>query len=66
MSQRESNLVWLRDIVEHLASAQQRLEWTDDPETTRLVTEQMLRDLERCRRLCEMMHRRSASLQEAV
>ncbi|HZY84760.1 MAG TPA: hypothetical protein VFE78_08010 [Gemmataceae bacterium] len=66
MSQRESNLVWLRDILEHLSAAQQRLEWCDDPETTRLVTEQMLRDLERCRRLCETMHRRGAALQGAV
>ena len=66
MSQRESNLVWLRDILEHLASAQQQLEWSDDPETTRLVTEQMLRDLDRCRRLCETIHRRSAGLQAAV
>ena len=66
MSQRESNLVWLRDILEHLAVAQQRLEWSEGPETTRLVTEQMLRDLERCRRLCETMHRRSAGLPAAV
>ena len=66
MSQRESNLVWLRDILEHLAAAQQQLEWSDDPEATRLVTEQMLRDLERCRRLCEALHRRYASLPAAV
>jgi hypothetical protein len=66
MSQRESNLVWLRDILEHLSASQQRLEWCDDAETARLVTEQMLRDLERCRRLCETMHRRSAALQGVV
>jgi hypothetical protein len=66
MSQRESNLVWLRDILEHLSAAQQRLEWSDDPEAHRLVTEQMLRDLERCRRLCETLHRRTASLPAAV
>jgi hypothetical protein len=66
MSQRESNLVWLRDILEHLAAAQQRLEWSDDPEAHRHITEQMLRDLERCRRLCETLHRRSVGLQPAV
>ena len=66
MSQRESNLVWLRDILEHLSAAQQQLEWSDDPEVHRLVTEQMLRDLERCRRLCETLHRRSVGLQYAV
>src|SRR5258708_4156743 len=28
MSQREANLLWLRDILEHLKDCQQQLEWT--------------------------------------
>ena len=32
MSQRESTLLWLRDILEHLTANQQRLEWTTDRE----------------------------------
>jgi hypothetical protein len=59
MSQRESNLLWLRDILEHLASSQRQLEWAEDPETIRLLTENMLRDLGRCQRLCEALRRRS-------
>ncbi len=58
MSQREANVVWLRDLLEHLTECQKQLEWTDDPELVRLVTETMLRDLERSRRLCENIHRR--------
>ena len=58
MSQREVNLLWLRDILEHLTSTRQRLEWTQDFETTRLLTESMLRDLERCQRLCESLNER--------
>jgi hypothetical protein len=61
MSQREANLLWLKDILEHLTSYQQQLEWTDDPDTIRLVTENMLRDLERCQRLCESLQHRSAT-----
>jgi hypothetical protein len=61
MSQREANLLWMRDILEHLTSYQQQLEWSDDPDTTRLVTENMLRDLERCQRLCESLHQRCAA-----
>jgi hypothetical protein len=59
MSQRETNLLWLRDILEHLSASQKQLEWAEDNETIRLVTENMLRDLERCHRLCEVMHQRS-------
>jgi hypothetical protein len=61
MSQRDVNLLWLRDILEHLTSTRQRLEWTEDRETTRLLTESMLRDLERCQRLCESLHERALS-----
>jgi hypothetical protein len=64
MSQRDANILCLRDTLEHLSVSQQRLEWTDDPEALRLITENMIRDLVRCQRLCESM-RRSCSL-EAV
>ena len=57
MSQRESNLLWLKDLLEHLMACQQQLEWAEDNETIRLLTETMLADLERCKRLCEMMYR---------
>ena len=59
MSQRESNLLWLKDLLEHLTTCQQQLEWAEDNETVRLLTETMLADLDRCKRLCETLHRRS-------
>jgi hypothetical protein len=59
MSQRQSNLLWLKDLLEHLCACQQQLEWTEDSETVHLVTETMLRDLECCRRLCEALNRRA-------
>lgn len=65
MSQRESNLLWLRDMLEHLTVCQQQLEWAKDAETVQVITESMLRDLENCRRLCEAMQRRP-TLQHAL
>lgn len=62
MNQREMNLLWLKDTLEHLSANQHLLEWSEDPRTIQLVSEAMLRDLERCRRLCEMLHRRSLEL----
>ena len=59
MSQRERNLIWLRDVLENLRSCQQQLEWAEDPRTVDLVTETMLRDLECCRRLCDGLHQRA-------
>ncbi len=59
MSQRESNLLWLKDLLEHLTTCQQQLEWAEDNETIRVLTETMLADLDRCKRLCETIQRRT-------
>ena len=63
MSQRETNLLWLRDMLEHLAATQKRLEWAEDSEMINVLTETMLRDLQRCERLCETLRQRSLARQ---
>jgi hypothetical protein len=65
MSQRESNLIWLKDILEHLSGCQQQLEWTEDAQAIHVLTETMLRDLDCCRKICETLQRR-ALYREAV
>ena len=57
MSQRESNLLWLKDMIEHLSACHQQLQWTEDPDTIQMLAETMLRDLESCRRICESVRR---------
>ena len=59
MSQREANLLWLKDLLDQLAARRRQLEWAEDANTAHLLTEAMLRDLESCRRLCEQLQRRS-------
>jgi hypothetical protein len=59
MSQRDSNLVWLKDMLEHLTECQQQLQWAEDTDSVHLLTETMLRDLESCRRICEAFQQRS-------
>ena len=59
MSQQRSNLLWLRDMLEHLGDCRQQLEWADNGEAVRVLTESMLRDLDCCRRLCESLQRRA-------
>jgi hypothetical protein len=58
MSQRSANLLWLRDMLEQLSACQKQLEWSDDAETVRLLIDNMLRDLERCQRVCETLRQR--------
>jgi hypothetical protein len=58
MSQREANILWLKDLLEHLSVCQKQLEWADDSKTITLLTEKMLRDLESCQRLCSTLHNR--------
>jgi hypothetical protein len=58
MSQRESNLLWLHDMLEHLVQCQQQLAWAEDEEAVQVLTETMLRDLESCRRLLSDTMRR--------
>lgn len=66
MAQRQANLLWLKDMLEHLSACQQQLLWTEDADSVCVLTESMLRELDSCRRLCEDMHRRASNLPQAV
>lgn len=57
MSGRESNILHVRDILEHLSFCQKQLEWAEDRETIAILTETMLRELARCQRVCSTIHR---------
>jgi len=59
MTQRESHLLWLKDLLEHLHDCREQLEWADDPETARLLLDSMMRDLERGKSLCEAIKLRT-------
>ena len=66
MSQRDTNILWLKDVLEHLSESRQQLEWAEDDESVQLLTETMLRDLDCCRRLCENLKRRANNLMHAL
>jgi hypothetical protein len=59
MSQREATMLWIKDILDHLQHCHQQLDWTSDGATIDVLTQSMLRDLERCRRLIEDWQRRT-------
>lgn len=59
MSQRESRLLWLKDVIEHLRESHEQLEWTDDPESTSLLLDRMIQDLECGKRICAELRMRT-------
>lgn len=64
MSQRDTRLLWLRDMLGQLSACQRQLQHTRDAEMICVLTDNMIRELESCRRLCQELQRR-ASLQQA-
>jgi hypothetical protein len=56
VSQRQSDLLHLRDTLEHLHLCQQQLTLTDEPDAIEYLTDTMLHGLDQCRRLCRNIH----------
>jgi len=65
VSQRDTKLLWLSDMLDHLKACQQQLQWAESPETVHVLTETIMRELECCRRVCEALRQRSP-LQHAL
>lgn len=53
MRDRGTTLLWIKDLIEHMNSCQQQLEWAGDGPTESYLTDSLLVDLTECRRLCE-------------
>jgi len=60
MSQRQSDLLRMRDMLEHLHLCHQQLEFAEEPEAVTYLTDTMIRNLEGCRRLCKNLYRLTA------
>jgi hypothetical protein len=58
MTKHENNLIWLKDMLEHLSDSREQLEWAQEGFALRMISETMLRDLDCCKRLCESLRRR--------
>jgi hypothetical protein len=58
MDRLETNMIWLKDMLEHLSDSREQLKWAHDSFAVSMITESMLRDLDCCRRLCESLRRR--------
>ena len=53
MRDRQTTLLWMKDIIEHMSRCHEQLQWAGDGPGESFLTEAMLVDLSECRRLCE-------------
>lgn len=58
MRNRQSTLVWMKDLIDHLNRCHEQLQWASDGRTEAFLTESMLVDLSECRKLCEQLQDR--------
>jgi hypothetical protein len=55
MPNRQTTLLWMKDLIEHMAKCHDQLEWAGDGPTESFLAESMLGDLAECQRLCEQL-----------
>ena len=61
MRNRRHMLLWMKDLIDHMARCHDQLEWASDGSTQLFLTESMLGDLVECQRLCEQLRSGPAS-----
>jgi len=54
-------LLWMKDLIDHMARCHDQLEWASDGSTQLFLAESMLGDLVECQRLCEQLRSGPAS-----
>jgi hypothetical protein len=59
MRDRQTSLLWMKDLIEHMKQCHDQLEWASDARTEAFLTDAMVADLNECRRLCDQFGARS-------
>ncbi len=55
MRDRQNTLLWMKDLIEHMARCHEQLQWTKEGPGARFLTESLLVDLSECQMLCERL-----------
>lgn len=55
MRERHDTLLWMKDLMEHMARCHEQLQWTTEGPTVRFLTEAIRVDLAECQRLCDRL-----------
>lgn len=55
MRNRQTTLLWMKDLIEHMSRCHEQLQWAPDEPTASYLAQAMMVDLSECRRLCEQL-----------
>ena len=55
MTNLRDTMIWMKDLIDHMASCHDQLQWAGDSATRVFLAESLLGDLNQCRRLCEQL-----------
>ncbi len=55
MRSRQSNLLWMKDLLDHMTACHEQLQWAADGPAESFLAESLMADLSECRRLCEQI-----------
>ena len=58
MRNRQTTLLWMKDLIEHMSRCHEQLQWAADGPTESFLTDALLVDLTECRHLCEQLRSR--------
>lgn len=53
MRERQSQLLWMKDLIEHMARCHEQLQWTDEGPSAAFLADALHVDLRQCLRLCD-------------
>ena len=53
MSNRQNTLLWMKDLIDHMSTCHEQLQWAADRRTQSFLADTMMGDLAECRKLCQ-------------
>ena len=65
MRNRRHTLLWMKDLLEHMAQCHDQLQWAEDDPTQEFLAEALMGDLLECQKLCEELRGGSGSRRSA-
>lgn len=59
MKNRRHTLLWMKDLLDHMARCHDQLQWAGDDPTRAFLAESLMDDLAECQKLCEELREES-------
>jgi hypothetical protein len=53
MRNRQNTLLWMKDLIDHMSTCHEQLQWAGDGRTESFLTDTLMGDLAEIRRLCQ-------------